>query len=63
MGVCEEFGTERARSYALRGKTSAEHYKHTRPAYYRELVKAGVVETPEESEVPGHAPEPAWGDD
>jgi hypothetical protein len=30
---------------------------------YRELVKARLVETPEESEVPGHAPEPAWGDD
>ena len=47
----------------LDGKFSAEHYKHAQPAYYRELVKAGLVEAPEESEVPGHAPEPAWGDD
>jgi formate dehydrogenase gamma subunit len=47
----------------LDGKISADHYKHTRPAYYRELVKAGLVETPEESETPAHAPEPARGDD
>jgi formate dehydrogenase gamma subunit len=47
----------------LDGKISADHYKHTRPAYYRELVKAGLVETPEETETPGHAPEPARGDD
>jgi cytochrome b subunit of formate dehydrogenase len=47
----------------LDGKISADHYKHTRPGYYRELVKAGLVETPEESETPGQAPEPAHGDD
>jgi cytochrome b subunit of formate dehydrogenase len=47
----------------LDGRISADHYKHTRPAYYRELVKAGLVETPEESEAPGHAPAPAQGDD
>jgi len=47
----------------LDGKISADHYKHTRPAYYRELVKAGLVETPEESPTPEHAPEPAQGDD
>ena len=47
----------------LDGKICADHYKHTRPAYYRELVKAGLVETPEESVAPQHAPEPAQGDD
>lgn len=47
----------------LDGKISADHYKHTRPAYYRELVKAGLVEIPEESERPVHAPEPVRGDD
>jgi formate dehydrogenase gamma subunit len=46
----------------LDGKISADHYKHTRPGYYRELVKAGLVETPEEP-TPAHAPEPARGDD
>ena len=45
------------------GKISADHYKHTRPAYYRELVRAGLVETPEESETPVHAREPLRGDD
>jgi cytochrome b subunit of formate dehydrogenase len=46
----------------LDGKISADHYKHTRPVYYRELVRAGLVETPEESVVEEHAPEPARGD-
>ena len=47
----------------LDGKISADHYRHTRPGYYRELVKAGLVEAPEESDTPAHAPEPAQGDD
>jgi formate dehydrogenase gamma subunit len=47
----------------LDGKISADHYKHTRPAYYRQLVKAGLVETPEETPVADTAPEPAQGDD
>ena len=47
----------------LDGKISADHYRHTRPAYYRQLVKEGLVETPEESGGPDHAPEPAHGDD
>jgi formate dehydrogenase gamma subunit len=47
----------------LDGKISADHYRHTRPAYYRQLVKEGLVETPEESTPAEHAPEPAHGDD
>jgi len=31
----------------LDGKIPADHYRHTRPAYYRELRRAGLVETPE----------------
>ena len=46
----------------LDGKVPADHYRHTRPAYYRQLAKEGLVETPEESST-GHAPEPAHGDD
>lgn len=33
----------------LDGKISADHYRHTRPGYYRELVRAGLVERPEDS--------------
>jgi len=47
----------------LDGKISADHYRHTRPAYYRQLVKEGLVETPEQSGASGQAPEPAHGDD
>jgi formate dehydrogenase gamma subunit len=47
----------------LDGKIPADHYRHTRPAYYRQLVKEGLVETPEESGASGQAPEPAHGDD
>jgi cytochrome b subunit of formate dehydrogenase len=47
----------------LDGKIPADHYRHTRPAYYRELVKSGLVETPEDSDDTGPAPEPARGDD
>ncbi len=30
----------------LTGKTSADHYRHTRPGYFRSLEKAGLVESP-----------------
>lgn len=47
----------------LDGKIPADHYRHTRPAYYRELAKEGLIETPEEPDDTGTAPEPARGDD
>ena len=48
----------------LDGKIPADHYRHTRPAYYRELVKQGLVQTPEdESIAPPEAPETVPGDD
>jgi len=46
----------------LDGKISADHYRHTRPAYYRQLGKQGLVETPGESGGTAHAPEPAHAD-
>ena len=36
----------------LNGKIPADHYRHTRPGYYRELGRAGLLETPEEPESP-----------
>lgn len=47
----------------LDGKISADHYRHARPAYYRELSRAGLVDTPDESEGFGPSAEPAHGDD
>jgi cytochrome b subunit of formate dehydrogenase len=48
----------------LDGKISADHYRHTRPAYYRQLVKEGLVETPEETTgASDHSPAHAHGDD
>jgi cytochrome b subunit of formate dehydrogenase len=47
----------------LDGKIPADHYRHTRPAYYRTLVREGLVETPEEADEAGTAPEVARGDD
>ncbi len=47
----------------LDGKIPADHYRHTRPAYYRELVRKGLIETPEDSEDAAEAPEPVRGDD
>ena len=47
----------------LDGKIPTDHYRHTRPAYYRELARKGLVETPDESEETRSAPEPAPGDD
>ncbi|HYW66722.1 MAG TPA: cytochrome b/b6 domain-containing protein, partial [Candidatus Dormibacteraeota bacterium] len=34
----------------LNGKIPADHYRHTRPGYYRELGRAGLLETPEEKD-------------
>ena len=47
----------------LDGKIPADHYRHTRPAYYRALVREGLVETPPESPASDASPEPARGDD
>jgi cytochrome b subunit of formate dehydrogenase len=49
----------------LDGKISADHYRHTRPAYYRQLVREGLVETPkdENSDEVVVEPAPAHGDD
>jgi formate dehydrogenase gamma subunit len=47
----------------LDGKIPADHYRHTRPGYYRELARAGLIETPEEPASPEAAVEPARGDD
>jgi len=49
----------------LDGKISADHYRHTRPAYYRALAKAGLVELVEDEKASGEAeaPAPAHGDD
>ncbi|MGB8325530.1 MAG: cytochrome b/b6 domain-containing protein, partial [Candidatus Acidiferrum sp.] len=49
----------------LDGKISADHYRHTRPAYYRQLVREGLVETPktEDSDEVVVEPTPAHGDD
>ncbi len=47
----------------LDGKIPADHYRHSRRAYYRELEKAGMVQNSEE---PASAPpptDPAPGDD
>src|SRR5271165_3759000 len=46
----------------LDGKIPADHYRHTRPAYYRTLVREGLVETPKEAEGSDTSPEPAHGD-
>jgi formate dehydrogenase gamma subunit len=47
------------------GKIPADHYRHSRPAYYRELVRRGLLQTPEDVKEPEETektPEPA-GDD
>ncbi len=43
----------------LDGKIAADHYRHSRPAYYQQLERAGLVENLEET----NAAEPASGDD
>lgn len=48
----------------LDGKIPADHYRHTRPAYYRELAKRGLITTPDDAEEQtAGEPEPAHGDD
>jgi formate dehydrogenase gamma subunit len=47
----------------LDGKISADHYRHTRPAYYRELARAGLLETPDHSADSESSPETSAGDD
>ena len=47
----------------LDGKISADHYRHKRPAYYRELSRAGLLETRDEFGDSEASPEPARGDD
>lgn len=50
----------------LDGKISADHYRHARPAYFRQLARKGLLETIEETpseEKPKPATEPARGDD
>jgi formate dehydrogenase gamma subunit len=47
----------------LDGKIPADHYRHTRPAYYRELVKQGLVQTPDDSGETAKSPELVHGDD
>ncbi len=46
----------------VNGKISADHYRHTRPAYYRQLVREGLVEEPEVVAAE-HDAEPVRGDD
>jgi formate dehydrogenase gamma subunit len=45
----------------LNGKIPADHYRHTRPGYYRELGRAGLLETPEEGDSSNSQREAARG--
>jgi cytochrome b subunit of formate dehydrogenase/DnaJ-class molecular chaperone len=45
----------------LNGKIPADHYRHTRPGYYRDLARAGLLETPEEPDASDSQPEAARG--
>ncbi len=47
----------------LDGKIPADHYRHTRPAYYRELSRKGLVQETEEDDALASEAEPAHGDD
>ena len=47
----------------LDGKIPADHYRHTRPAYYRELARAGLLEAEQEEVEPETPSEPVRGDD
>ena len=47
----------------LDGKIPADHYRHTRPGYYRELSRNGLLEKAQDDESLAHDPEPAHGDD
>jgi formate dehydrogenase gamma subunit len=47
----------------LDGKIPADHYRHTRPVYYRELSRKGLVQETEEDDALASDAEPAHGDD
>jgi formate dehydrogenase gamma subunit len=47
----------------LDGRIPADHYRHTRPAYYHELSRKGLVQETEEDDAVARDPEPAHGDD
>ena len=47
----------------LNGRIPADHYRHTRPGYYRELGRAGLLETPEEPETSESQPEEPRGEE
>jgi formate dehydrogenase gamma subunit len=47
----------------LDGKIPADHYRHSRPGYFRALVRDGLLETPEELEDSKTPPEPMHGED
>jgi formate dehydrogenase gamma subunit len=47
----------------LDGKIPADHYRHSRPGYFRALVRDGLLETPEELEDSKTPPEPVHGED
>jgi hypothetical protein len=47
----------------LDGKIPADHYRHTRPAYFRALVRDGLLESPEEPEELDTPPAPRHGHD
>ncbi|HTR67576.1 MAG TPA: cytochrome b/b6 domain-containing protein [Methylomirabilota bacterium] len=46
----------------LDGKVSADHYRHARPGYFRQLEREGLVSNPELDDQPDSA-EPVPGDD
>ena len=46
----------------LDGKVSADHYRHSRPGYFRQLEREGLVSNPELDDEPDSA-EPVPGDD
>jgi len=47
----------------LDGKVSADHYRHARPAYFRQLERAGLVSNPELDANASESAEPVPGDD
>jgi cytochrome b subunit of formate dehydrogenase/DnaJ-class molecular chaperone len=47
----------------LDGKIPADHYRHARPAYFRQLERAGLVSNPEDQADDSRSPEPVPGDD
>lgn len=47
----------------LDGTIPADHYRHTRPAYYRELSRKGLVQERDRNDALPNDAEPAHGDD